>query len=314
MPGCSPRSRSCAPPARRGPRPAPSPPSWARRSARSRRSAMPTWPAWPPPPTPCPPTSTTASPRSRPPRRDRSLRAPQPLEPATAPVADPEDGVVYQLAQLDQEQLWAAHAAAVEAQAVYEAELASREDETDPDRRVRDRGRPPRGGPLPARGRPPLPSRHPRRVGRWPSSPCSPASRIAVLLGIAAADRRRGHGRLAAGHAPQGAGSRRARRGDGAGPGRRRLVARPPPPPHRRRDAAHRPQAASTPPSTGGPAPGSTGRRSAAHTSLEAAAEREDAVRAYAAGVDPKARAARARVATRRSRTPIARWPSPATS
>jgi hypothetical protein len=45
--------------------------------------------------------------------------------------ADPGDGIVYQLAQLDQEALWDAHRAAVEAQAAYEAELAAREDETD---------------------------------------------------------------------------------------------------------------------------------------------------------------------------------------
>jgi hypothetical protein len=45
--------------------------------------------------------------------------------------ADPGDGIVYQLAQLDQDALWGAHAAAVEAQAAYEAELAAREDETD---------------------------------------------------------------------------------------------------------------------------------------------------------------------------------------
>jgi len=47
--------------------------------------------------------------------------------------ADPGDGIVYQLAQLDQEALWAAHDAAVEARIAYEAELAEREDETDPD-------------------------------------------------------------------------------------------------------------------------------------------------------------------------------------
>ncbi len=55
------------------------------------------------------------------------------LAAATAAVADPGDGIVYQLAQLDQEPLWATHAAAVSAQAAYEAELASREDETDPE-------------------------------------------------------------------------------------------------------------------------------------------------------------------------------------
>lgn len=55
------------------------------------------------------------------------------LEAATAEPADPEDGIVYQLAQLDQEPLWKAHAAAVAAQAAYEAELAAREDETDPE-------------------------------------------------------------------------------------------------------------------------------------------------------------------------------------
>lgn len=46
--------------------------------------------------------------------------------------ADPGDGVVYQLAQLDQDRLWEAYDAAVEARAAYEAELAGRDDETDP--------------------------------------------------------------------------------------------------------------------------------------------------------------------------------------
>ena len=53
------------------------------------------------------------------------------LAATTAEPADPEDGIVYQLARADQEPLWAAHAAAIEAQDRYEAELASREDETD---------------------------------------------------------------------------------------------------------------------------------------------------------------------------------------
>ena len=47
--------------------------------------------------------------------------------------ADPGDGVVYQLAQLDQDALWAAYDAAVEARVAYEAQLADREDETDPE-------------------------------------------------------------------------------------------------------------------------------------------------------------------------------------
>jgi hypothetical protein len=55
------------------------------------------------------------------------------LSAATAEPADPEDGIVYQLAQLDQEALWKAHAAAVAAQIVYESELQKHEDETDPD-------------------------------------------------------------------------------------------------------------------------------------------------------------------------------------
>ncbi|MGN6694601.1 MAG: hypothetical protein ACTHN0_10530, partial [Aquihabitans sp.] len=46
---------------------------------------------------------------------------------------DPGDGVVYQLAQLDQDALWTAYDAAVEARQAYEAELAAREDETDPE-------------------------------------------------------------------------------------------------------------------------------------------------------------------------------------
>ncbi len=50
---------------------------------------------------------------------------------AAAEPVDPEDGIVYQLAQIDQEPLWTAHAAAVKAQLAYEDELASREDETD---------------------------------------------------------------------------------------------------------------------------------------------------------------------------------------
>lgn len=52
---------------------------------------------------------------------------------AATEAPDPEDGIVYQLAQLDQEALWSAHAAACAAHVAYEAELASREDETDPE-------------------------------------------------------------------------------------------------------------------------------------------------------------------------------------
>ena len=48
------------------------------------------------------------------------------------PPADPGDGIVYQLAQLDQDELWAAYDAAIEARAAYEAELTDRDDETDP--------------------------------------------------------------------------------------------------------------------------------------------------------------------------------------
>jgi hypothetical protein len=55
------------------------------------------------------------------------------LAAATAAPVDPEDGIVYQLAHLDQDALWAAHTAAVAAQTAYEAELASREDEADPE-------------------------------------------------------------------------------------------------------------------------------------------------------------------------------------
>jgi tetratricopeptide (TPR) repeat protein len=55
------------------------------------------------------------------------------LATATAEPMDPEDGIVYQLAHLDQEALWTAHAAAVDAQTLYEAELADRLDETDPE-------------------------------------------------------------------------------------------------------------------------------------------------------------------------------------
>lgn len=47
--------------------------------------------------------------------------------------ADPGDGVVYRLAHLDQQALWAAYDAAIEARTAYEAELAGREDETDPE-------------------------------------------------------------------------------------------------------------------------------------------------------------------------------------
>ena len=52
---------------------------------------------------------------------------------ATTEPADPEDGIVYQLAHLDQERLWKAHENAVKAQARYEAELEARHDETDPE-------------------------------------------------------------------------------------------------------------------------------------------------------------------------------------
>lgn len=55
------------------------------------------------------------------------------LATALDPPADPGDGIVYQLAQLDQEALWAAYDAAVEARADYEAELADRDEETDPE-------------------------------------------------------------------------------------------------------------------------------------------------------------------------------------
>ncbi len=51
------------------------------------------------------------------------------LAEAHLPPADPGDGVVYQLAQLDQPELWEAHDAATAAQAAYEAELRSREGE-----------------------------------------------------------------------------------------------------------------------------------------------------------------------------------------
>ncbi|WP_426573522.1 hypothetical protein [Aquihabitans sp. McL0605] len=47
--------------------------------------------------------------------------------------ADPADGIVYELAQLDQDRLWQAHAAAVKAQSLYEAELESHADDTDPE-------------------------------------------------------------------------------------------------------------------------------------------------------------------------------------
>jgi hypothetical protein len=52
---------------------------------------------------------------------------------AQEPAPDPGDLLVYELAPVDQEALWAAHDAAVSAQAAYEHELAQREDEADPE-------------------------------------------------------------------------------------------------------------------------------------------------------------------------------------
>ncbi|MFN8017630.1 MAG: hypothetical protein U0P45_05860 [Acidimicrobiales bacterium] len=61
------------------------------------------------------------------------LAAEQALEAATAEAEDPGDLIVYELARLDQDLLWNAHNAAVEAQAAYDAALAARDEETDPD-------------------------------------------------------------------------------------------------------------------------------------------------------------------------------------
>lgn len=55
------------------------------------------------------------------------------LDAALAPAEDPGDFVVYHLAGLDQDRLWEAHDAAVQANALYEAELASHQDEVDPE-------------------------------------------------------------------------------------------------------------------------------------------------------------------------------------
>lgn len=89
---------------------------------------MPTWPAWPTP---------EALPDDFEDRlADLSVTteirtaAEQALTSAQAPATDPEDGIVYALAQLDQEALWAAHDAR-NAQINYEAELEAREEDTD---------------------------------------------------------------------------------------------------------------------------------------------------------------------------------------
>jgi hypothetical protein len=54
------------------------------------------------------------------------------LEQVRQPAGDPGDGIVYALAPLDQDQLWTAFDAAIEAEAAYEAVLSSRDDEGDP--------------------------------------------------------------------------------------------------------------------------------------------------------------------------------------
>lgn len=55
------------------------------------------------------------------------------MEAATAPAEDPGDFIVFHLAAMDQDQLWEAHDAAVRANELYEAEMASHQDELDPD-------------------------------------------------------------------------------------------------------------------------------------------------------------------------------------
>lgn len=52
---------------------------------------------------------------------------------ALAPAEDPADGIVYRLAHLDQDRLWAVHDEAVKAQRAYEAELAARIDDAEPE-------------------------------------------------------------------------------------------------------------------------------------------------------------------------------------
>lgn len=54
------------------------------------------------------------------------------VDAARKPAEDPGDGVVYQLAQIDQEQLWAAYVAARKAEAIYEAARAEHQDDVDP--------------------------------------------------------------------------------------------------------------------------------------------------------------------------------------
>jgi hypothetical protein len=54
------------------------------------------------------------------------------VDAARAPAEDPGDGIVYQLAQLDQEQLWAAYVAARKAESIYDAARAEHQDEVDP--------------------------------------------------------------------------------------------------------------------------------------------------------------------------------------
>lgn len=55
------------------------------------------------------------------------------LASATAPAEDPGDGIVFQLASVDQDALWKAHRAAVKAQAHYDAEKAKLDDQVDPE-------------------------------------------------------------------------------------------------------------------------------------------------------------------------------------
>ena len=216
-------------------------------------------------------------------------------EPAVGEPADPEDGIVYQLAQLDQEALWTAHAAATAAQIAYEAELASREDETDPGveseieaahhevvRCQREVERRFRAGIL----GPSLLAVGALLAGRSISVLVGvPVLLAAAALGVwlLAIPRRR----LAAAEAEEEQALVRADAGSWLGLHLRRIDDVMQPTDRKGLDAA-------------------IDRRSSTRldweeisggTSLEAAAEREDQIRAYAAAIDPAARAARAREA-----------------
>jgi hypothetical protein len=176
--GCSKPSRSSDQPARPGPRRAP-----PRRSSRRARPAAPG--------ERCRPGPRRSDPRAaaRRPRRARgrsghhrrgSQRWPKGARGRARPAADPGDGIVYQLAQLDQDRLWACVRGRPQGGAIYEAELAERQGEVDPVAE-RHRSRPPGGGPLPAR----VEAGSVRACSarrRSPSAPCSPARPSRVLL------------------------------------------------------------------------------------------------------------------------------------